>query len=126
MATHWTIGADAADPPRLARFWVRALGYVVEAGFDSPDNTSIVDPEGIGPAIGFLRVPEPKRAKNRFHLDVRVTHGLPDDADREAVVRATVEDLVAAGATEVRTELYDGALGHVVMLDPEGNEFCVA
>jgi len=26
----------------------------------------------------------------------------------------------------VREEYYDGALGHVVMLDPEGNEFCVA
>jgi len=41
-------------------------------------------------------------------------------------VRAKVDELVAAGATAVREETYDGILGHIVMLDPEGNEFCVA
>jgi len=34
--------------------------------------------------------------------------------------------LMQAGATAVREESYDGTVGHVVMLDPEGNEFCVA
>jgi hypothetical protein len=29
-------------------------------------------------------------------------------------------------ATVVREEFYGEVLGHVVMLDPEGNEFCVA
>lgn len=33
--------------------------------------------------------------------------------------------LVARGATTVREQRYDGVLGHVVMRDPEGNEFCV-
>lgn len=126
MTTAWTLGADAADPPRLARFWALALGYVVEEGFDEPDNTSIVDPEGLLPAIGFLKVPEPKTSKNRFHVDLRVAQGLAVDVDREALVRAKVAELVAAGATEVREELYGPDLGHVVMLDPEGNEFCVA
>ncbi|HMO10979.1 MAG TPA: VOC family protein [Actinotalea sp.] len=79
MATAWTLGCDAADPHRLAAFWATALGYVPEEGYSDPDGASIVDPEGVGPAIGFLRVPEAKVAKNR-----------------------------------------------VVMLDPEGNEFCVA
>jgi hypothetical protein len=126
MTTAWTVGADAADPPRLARFWALALGYVIEEGFDEPDNTSIVDPEGLLPAIGFLKVPEPKTSKNRFHVDLRVAQGLAPDVDREALVRAKVAELVAAGATEVREELYGTHLGHVVMLDPEGNEFCVA
>ena len=126
MTTAWTLGADAADPPRLARFWALALGYVVEEGFDEPDNTSIVDPEGLLPAIGFLKVPEPKTSKNRFHVDLRVAQGPGVDVDREALVRAKVAELVAAGATEVREELYGPDLGHVVMLDPEGNEFCVA
>ncbi len=31
-----------------------------------------------------------------------------------------------AADPQVREEHYDGELGHVVMLDPEGNEFCVA
>lgn len=126
MTTFWTIAADAADPPRLARFWALALGYVIEEGFDEPDNTSIIDPEGRLPAVGFLKVPEPKTSKNRFHVDLRVAHGLGEEAEREALVQAKVAELVTAGATEVRTDRHGDELGHVVMLDPEGNEFCVA
>ena len=127
MATHWTLGCDATDPPSLARFWALALGYVIEPGFDEPDNTSIIDPDGVGPAIGFLQVPEPKTSKNRMHIDVRVAGEPPwDMTEREGLIREKVASLVGAGATQVREESYDGALGHVVMLDPEGNEFCVA
>ena len=132
MATHWTLGGDAADPHRLAAFWALALGYVPEPGYDEPDGASIVDPDGVGPAIGWLRVPEPKTAKNRLHIDIRVAGEPPwDRADREALIRAKVAELVAAGAVAVREERYDAAaggtvLGHVVMRDPEGNEFCVA
>jgi hypothetical protein len=127
MATHWTLGCDAADPPRIARFWALALGYELEPGFDEPDNASIVDPDDIGPAIGFLRVPEGKTAKNRMHIDIRVAGRAPwDMVERERLIRAKVSELTAAGATEVRAERYGDVLGHVVMLDPEGNEFCVA
>ena len=127
MATHWTLGCDASDPDRIAAFWARALGYVVEPGYDDPDGASIVDPDGAGPAIGFLRVPEGKTSKNRMHIDIRVAGEPPwDMAERARLIRAKVDDLVAAGATYVREETYDADLGHVVMLDPEGNEFCVA
>ena len=127
MATRWTLGCDAADPQAIAAFWALALDYVAEPGFDEPDNASIIDPSGLGPAIGFLLVPEPKTAKNRMHIDVRVAGEPPWDlAEREQLIRAKVAQLVDAGATEVRSEHYDDALGHVVMLDPEGNEFCVA
>ena len=127
MATHWTLGCDAGDPQRIAAFWARALRYVPEPGFDGPDNASIVDPEGRGPAIGFLRVPEGKTAKNRMHIDIRVAGEPPwDPVERDRLVHERVAELVAAGATRVREELYDGEFGHVVMLDPEGNEFCVA
>jgi hypothetical protein len=128
MATHWTLGCDANDPQRLAAFWARALRYVPEPGYDDPDGASIVDPDGRGPAIGFLRVPEGKTAKNRVHVDIRVAGEPPwDPVERERLVRERVAELEAAGATQVREESYDGeGLGHVVMLDPEGNEFCVA
>jgi hypothetical protein len=127
MATHWTLGCDSADPQRLAAFWARALGYIKEPGFDEPDNASIIDPAGHGPAIGFLQVPEPKTAKNRMHIDIRVAGPGPwDMADRERLIRLHVPELVAAGATVVREEMYSDVLGHVVMTDPEGNEFCVA
>ena len=66
-------------------------------------------------------------AKNRVHVDIRVAGEGPwDQATRERWIRAKVAELEAAGATAVAEENYDGALGNVVMLDPEGNEFCVA
>ena len=127
MATHWTLGCDAADPHAIAAFWASALGYVAEPGYDDPDGASLVDPDGIGPAISFLRVPEGKTAKNKMHIDVRVAGEPPwDMAERERLIRGKVAELMAAGAVTVREEFYGEDLGHVVMLDPEGNEFCVA
>lgn len=127
MSLLWTLGCDAADPHRLATFWALALGYVDEPGYDDPHGASIVDPEGQRPAIGFLRVPETKTAKNRMHIDIRVAGDPPwDEMEREQLIRSKVTDLGAAGATFVREQFYGQTLGHVVMLDPEGNEFCVA
>lgn len=122
--TPWTLGCDAADPRRLAAFWASALSYVKEPGFDEPDNASIIDPDGVGPAIGFLLVPEGKTSKNRMHIDIRValdSHG----EERANRLRTKASELVDAGATQVREEFYGDDLGHIVMLDPEGNEFCV-
>jgi hypothetical protein len=127
MATHWTLGCDANDPHLLAGFWATALGYVLEPGYDEPDGASIVDPDGVGPAIGWLKVPEGKTAKNRLHIDIRVAGEPPwDMAEREVLIRATSAELVSAGGTVVREEAWEGVLSHIVMLDPEGNEFCVA
>lgn len=132
MAVHWTLGCDASDPHRLAAFWALALDYVPEPGYDDPDGASIVDPEGKTPAIGWLRVPEAKSAKNRIHIDVRVAGEPPWDwSERASRIQSKVDQLLAAGASKVREEHYSddegrAVLGHVVMLDPEGNEFCVA
>jgi hypothetical protein len=127
MATHWTLGCDAADPQKIAAFWATALGYVTEPGYDDPDGASIIDPDGVGPAIGFLRVPEGKTAKNRMHIDIRVAGEPPwDMAEREQLIRAKAAELVGAGATFVREDFYGEDFGHIVMFDPEGNEFCVA
>lgn len=71
-------------------------------------------------------MPEDKTAKNRIHIDIRVAAGRSVDPPvREEWIRAKVAELVADGGTAVREEYY-GELGHVVMLDPEGSEFCVA
>jgi hypothetical protein len=62
-----------------------------------------------------------------MHIDIRVAGEAPwDMAERERLIRAKVAELAAAGATAVREESYGGPLDHVVMRDPEGNEFCVA
>ena len=76
-------------------------------------------------------MPEPKTTKNRMHIDIRVAGEPPWDMTARAdLIRERVAALRSAGATVVREEVYsDGPmveLGHVVMLDPEGNEFCVA
>ena len=118
-------GRPAARSPR---FWALALGYVDEPGYDDPDGASIVDPDGAGPAIGFLRVPEGKTAKNRMHIDIRVAGEPPwDMAEREQLIRAKAAALVdGRGDVSSARSRYGEHLGHVVMLDPEGNEFCVA
>jgi Glyoxalase-like domain len=127
MATYWTLGCDAADPHRVAAFWAIALGYIAEPGYDNPEGASIIDPDGVGPAIGFLPVPEGKTAKNKMHIDIRVAGDPPwDMSSREILIRAKVAELLAAGATTFGEEFYGEHLGHVIMLDPEGNEFCVA
>ena len=119
----------------MCRFWSTALGYVEEpppAGFLSwedflranditiPPSGSIgaiVDPDDVGPRVLFLRVPERKVVKNRVHLDLRTGRS---DADKQA----KVDELKAAGATEVR-RVDEHGQWWMVMADPEGNEFCV-
>jgi catechol 2,3-dioxygenase-like lactoylglutathione lyase family enzyme len=145
MTTRWSLTFDCADAQAMARFWTIALGYVEQAPpegwetweewlrhFDVPedewgDGASLADPAGILPTVSFLRVPEAKTAKNRLHLDLQVAGGRHVDADeRTARIEAKVAELVAAGAAaDFRALQDDGALDHVVMLDPEGNEFCV-
>jgi hypothetical protein len=134
---------DAADPRSLGAFWAAALGYVEEsppAPFEDwpsaltawglsqdrwNDAYAIVDPAGAGLRVFLQKVPEPKTAKNRVHLDV----GVPGSAGAGArptqeQVRANAERLVALGASVVK-EFDEGNMGFwIVMADPEGNEFC--
>jgi catechol 2,3-dioxygenase-like lactoylglutathione lyase family enzyme len=144
MARDVQITFDAADPAALATFWGEALGYRVQdppPGFDTWDQaleafgvpperrndaSALVDPSGAGPRLFFQRVPEGKQAKNRVHLDVRAAPGLEGDA-RMAALEAEAERLVAHGATRVERHEPEPPLGagHVVMADPEGNEFCL-
>jgi hypothetical protein len=86
---------------------------------------AIEDPDGVRPRIFFQRVPEPKAAKNRVHLDVNVGGGREvSSEERVARVRADVARLEALGATKVREAEQLGDFW-IVMLDPEGNEFCL-
>lgn len=145
---HWKLVIDASDPHAQADFWATALGYVVE------DNSAFIEqllatgavpaelvvehhgrrafrdlvavrhPEdpydersgtGLGRRLLFQRVPEAKTVKNRLHLDVHAGEGR-----REQEV-ARLEEL---GASVLRQVREPGGIW-TVMLDPEGNEFCV-
>ncbi|MBB5960679.1 catechol 2,3-dioxygenase-like lactoylglutathione lyase family enzyme [Saccharothrix tamanrassetensis] len=140
MATQVQIAVDCDDPARLADFWAAVLGYELEeppGGFASWPEASralggadeqwnaVVDADGVGPRVLFHRVPEPKVAKNRIHLDVRAggPRGTPKPT-RRPLVDAEVGRLVGLGATHVRT-VEEADDYFAVMLDPEGNEFCV-
>jgi catechol 2,3-dioxygenase-like lactoylglutathione lyase family enzyme len=107
-----TLTIDCADPKRVADFWCAALGF--ELKDIDEEGAEIVDPVGDAPPLLFLIVPERKSAKNRLHLDLRPPHSMAEEVER----------LRAAGATE---QLYveEGGSYWTVMLDPEGNEFCV-
>jgi len=144
MTTAWSMTFDCADAPSLAAFWREALGYADATpprGWDTweewlthfevpedewEDGACLEDPNGRLPRISFLKVPEGKVAKNRLHLDLQVSGGRDQPQDvRRSRITEMVERLVAAGGSVSREDVFDGALDHVVMADPEGNEFCV-
>ena len=103
---------DCVDPDRLADFWAAALGYV-RHGSQGPYR-SIVDPARTHPELVFQHVDEPKVGKARIHLDVYV-----DD------IAAEVDRLTGLGATALDGWFEEEGERWFVMLDPEGNEFCV-
>jgi catechol 2,3-dioxygenase-like lactoylglutathione lyase family enzyme len=144
MARDVQITFDCADPAALSAFWAEALGYKLqdppgdfetwEQALDAMgvpperrnDASAVVDPEGSGPPLFFQRVPEGKQAKNRVHIDVRVAPGLEGDA-RMAAQEEEAKRLISHGAT--RLQRFDPSpplgAGHIIMTDPEGNEFCL-
>jgi predicted enzyme related to lactoylglutathione lyase len=121
---------DCQDAAPLARFWAAALGWTV-APYDEDElerlaSKGIYDPEedpsvmveppnGTDlPVLFFTEVPEEKMAKNRVHLDLSADGAIEDEVQR-------LEEL---GAT-VRNWAEEGGSMWCVMLDPQGNEFCV-
>src|SRR3954465_205788 len=114
MALRVDLTFDCVRAGGLAEFWKLALGYVDDpppapfrtreewvASFGDPaeddegDGAWLHDPDGAGPRLGFLEGPEPKVAKNRLHIDVRVGKaGTPEEVWGR--VEAKVAQLVGA------------------------------
>ncbi len=126
MARIHDVVVDCRHPASLARFWAAALDDYEIAPYDDDelerlravgiddvenDPAVLVEASGTVPRLCFQRVPEPKREKNRVHVDLHC-----DDVERE------VERLAALGG-----RVLDRPAGRdwVVLADPEGNEFCV-
>jgi predicted enzyme related to lactoylglutathione lyase len=121
---------DCADAPPLARFWAAALGWQVapdeedelarlsaEDADDPEDDPSVMvePPEDSGlPVLFFTEVAEEKAVKNRLHIDLVAEAEIPEEIDR----------LESLGASLRNWAENDGTTW-AVMLDPEGNEFCV-
>jgi catechol 2,3-dioxygenase-like lactoylglutathione lyase family enzyme len=121
---------DCIDAAPLARFWAGALGWSVapyderelerlasKGIYDPEDDPSVmVEPPGDTdlPVLYFTEVPEEKVVKNRVHLDLAAEDSLEEEVQR----------LEGLGA-HVRNWAEDSGSTWCVMLDPQGNEFCV-
>lgn len=113
------ITIDCGDPARLVEFWSAALGWTTTHVAPDGGGAVCLPPES-GTYLEFIRVPEPKSAKNRLHLGC--------NAGTLAGFDAEYERLVGLGATLAWREVFgddvDEHYRNWILLDPEGNEFC--
>jgi predicted enzyme related to lactoylglutathione lyase len=105
---------DANDPLRLARFWAGVLGW--EMVTEPPDGFALLSNDDTGFRIELFPTRERKFGQNRMHLDLTST-SMEDQ-------QGTVARALALGARHIDVGQRPEE-GHVVLADPEGNEFCV-
>lgn len=106
------ITVDCVDVTLVAEFWATLLG--AELREPLPGWRRLGPLTQGGPVLNFQPVPEPKRGKNRVHLDFRTD-------DLAEAVRRIVE--LGGSETGERHDYDEGTV--VVMCDPEGHEFCL-
>jgi len=107
-----TVMHDTDDLDAAVAFWTAALG--LEVKYKDETYAYLSGLTDSGPHLAFQRVPEPKRGKNRLHLDVEVE-------DRASFS----EWVVGQGGAVVEEHDHPGWPVWVVMADPQGNEFCI-
>ncbi|GAA0345378.1 VOC family protein [Streptomyces blastmyceticus] len=105
---------NASEPPSLARFWSGVLGW--EMVDDPQGGAALLPSDDTGFRIRFLPAQEQKVGQNRMHFDLTST-SLEDQ--QQTVARA-----LGLGARHIDVGQRPEE-GHVVLADPEGNEFCV-
>lgn len=116
MSSQWeALVIDANDPERLARFWSALLDREI-TGTDDDGVITLAAADGAGFAIDIEPTRHPKTLPNRMHFDLT-----SESADAQ---EATVARALELGASHL--DVGQGAdAEHVVLQDPEGNEFCV-
>jgi len=105
---------DANDPLGLARFWAGVLGRDVHT--DPDDGIAYLPSDDPGFRIDFSPTEALKSGPNHMHFDLTST-SLEDQ-------RQTVAAALDLGARHIDIGQRPEE-GHVVLADPEGNEFCV-
>ena len=105
---------DAHDPARLADFWGALLDW--RPAGDDPHGPALVPGDDTGFRLRFLAGARPKTVQNQVHFDL--TSAGPDGQ------RHTVDRALELGARHIDVGQRPEE-GHVVLADPEGNEFCV-
>ncbi|WP_203907626.1 VOC family protein [Rhizocola hellebori] len=104
----------ASDPPSQARFWSGVLGWPM---VDDPrDGVAVLPSDDTGFRIRFVPTEVPKAELNWLHFDLT---SKSFDGQQQTVARA-----LGLGAQHFDVgQLPEDE--HVVLADPEGNEFCV-
>ncbi|NHC15737.1 VOC family protein [Motilibacter deserti] len=102
---------DANDPQALARFWAGVLCREL-----LEDGRTLRAPDATAFPIRFDPTDAPKSGPNQMHFDL--TSASPEE-QQETVARA-----IALGGRHIDVGQRPEE-GHVVLADPEGNEFCV-
>ena len=110
----YALGFDAIDPQRLARFWAGLLGR--EMVDDPPDGFALLPKDDTEFRLEFFPTQAEKVGENQMHFDLTST----SLADQQATVAKALE----LGGRHLDIGQGPDAL-HVVLADPEGNEFCV-
>ena len=113
MASHLVaLCFDANDPDRLARFWAGVLDREIA----DDDGPTLPPSEDIGFSIEFQPTREPKAGPNRMHLHLTSTSLEDQQSTVDRALRLGGRHLDVGQGPEEK---------HVVLADPEGNEFCV-
>jgi len=105
---------DAGDPDRLARFWGGVLGW--EPTDDREGALALSGAGQAGFGLRFRPTDQPKTLQNRIHFDLTSASA---DEMQETVARA-----LGLGASHLDIGQRPQE-AHVVLADPDGNEFCV-
>ncbi|GHJ08004.1 hypothetical protein TPA0907_23710 [Micromonospora humidisoli] len=113
LPRHLTLTLDARHPTRLARFWADLLGQDTVA--DGTDGVRLPGTD-TRPDLRFVPGQPHRTGPHRMHL--HLTSDSPDD-QRLQVARA-----IALGGSHLDVGQRPEET-HVVLADPEGNEFCV-
>ena len=101
-------------PTDLARFWARALGWSIRRA--DADGAELVPTDATTFRLLLRADASEKTGWNPTHFDL-TTRSLEDQ-------ETTVAELLARGGSRVDIDLAADDL-HVVLADPDGNEFCV-
>lgn len=107
---------DCVDAKAQAMFWAAVTGWSAQERDATPGHVeyAVVPPSQGTPRLYFVTVPEPKRVKNRIHLDL-----VPPGGDQQAEL---------ARLTGLGARVTDGqppGASWIILADPEGNEFCL-
>ena len=111
----FALAFKANNPRGLAGFWAGVLGWDL-VDDEPPEAHALLPSDDTGFRLRFQASPVPKIGQNRMHFDLTSTSLR---GQQETVARA-----LELGARHIDVGQRPEE-GHVVLADPEGNEFCV-